>query len=71
MRRSLCAAAPGLAVALMLALALRSTGCTPEICSRNSDCAAGLVCLPAGNCGIPTVDAAVDTDADAPILEIP
>jgi hypothetical protein len=67
------AIAPGLAAALMLALALRSAGCTPEICARNSDCPAGLVCLPAGNCGPPgsASDAGVDPDADAPVLEIP
>jgi hypothetical protein len=45
---------------LAFALALGLAGCTPELCQRNSDCAAGLVCTQAGVCAIP-----VDTSGDA------
>jgi hypothetical protein len=68
----------GLAIAVVIALALRTTGCTPEICSRNSDCLTPLVCTAAGTCDVAPSgsgsDAGTDAmtgDADASIDEIP
>jgi hypothetical protein len=54
----------------LIALALSLTGCTPAICGRNSDCAVGQVCTPAGSCGVPadaggdglTTDGGLTTD---------
>jgi hypothetical protein len=58
----------------LLAIALLAAGCTPDLCSRHSDCAAGLVCTTAGQCAKPPADAGGDgatdgsavTAADAP-----
>jgi hypothetical protein len=50
-----------LALGLALALALAATGCTPDLCARNSDCATGLVCTAAGQCAKPPVDAGEST----------
>lgn len=46
---------------LALALALALAGCTPELCGRNSDCAAGLVCTAVGQCA-PAPDASATSD---------
>jgi hypothetical protein len=49
--------------ALVLAVAL-ALGCNSQICARNSDCAAGLVCSDQGQCVHP--DPATATAPDAP-----
>lgn len=48
---------PGLVLGIGLALA--GAGCTPEVCSRTTDCATGLVCTILGKCEIPA-DASLD-----------
>ena len=48
----------------LLAIALLAAGCTPELCSRHSDCAAGLVCTAAGQCAKAPVDAGGDGTSD-------
>jgi hypothetical protein len=81
MRRSAGRLGGWLAAAIAIGLALRATGCTPELCLRNSDCPSGLVCLVDGSCGIAVVpgdDAGVDPDTGSQdastvdaVIEIP
>ncbi len=59
----------------LVAIALLAAGCTPDLCSRHSDCATGLVCTTAGQCAKPPVDAgdgttdgsAASSTTDAPV----
>jgi hypothetical protein len=46
----------------LLAIALLAAGCTPDICSRHSDCASGMICTATGECAIPA-DAGIDAQA--------
>jgi len=78
MRRSAGRLGTGLAAALAIALALRATGCTPELCLRNSDCPIGLVCLVDGSCGVAPTPGEAEIDAGAAdastadaVIEIP
>jgi len=66
MRRSAGRLGTGLAAVLAIGLALRATGCTPELCLRNSDCPSGMVCAVDGSCAVPSAgsDAAIDGGSD-------
>ncbi len=48
----------------LLAIALLAAGCTPDLCSRHSDCASGMICTATGECAIPA-DASIDAQAVA------
>lgn len=45
----------------LVALALLIAGCTPELCSRTSDCLRGQICTAAGQCAVPADASTVDT----------
>lgn len=58
--------------AVLLVAVAGSGGCGGDVCIRNSDCGAGLTCLPTGLCETPLAgldagdgDAAVDAALDA------
>jgi hypothetical protein len=48
----------------LLVIALLAAGCTPDLCSRHSDCAPGLVCTAAGQCAKAPADAGGDGTSD-------
>jgi hypothetical protein len=52
------------ALVLVVGLALALGGCSHELCGRNSDCAAGEVCTPVGQCAVPPADAGSDGASD-------
>lgn len=48
---------------LAAVMAAAAAACDPTLCNRQSDCASGAVCTPAGVCLSTATDAAVDGDA--------
>lgn len=46
----------------LIAIALVLTGCTRELCGRNSDCTGGQVCSTVGLCAVPADAATAGTD---------
>lgn len=65
MRTRLLALTSAVVVVLGLGLGVGlGSGCSPALCGRNSDCAAGEICTAVGQCSVPPADAGTDGAAD-------